>query len=79
MSIHESADVPKALTYWSEVVGVAPESFGRTQLTKHNPKTVRRNVGEDYHGCLLIYVRRSADHTLRIAGWCEGLTALCER
>ena len=79
LMIHESADVPGALMYWSEVVGVAPESFGRTQLKKHNPKTVRRNVGEEYHGCLVIYVRRSADLTLQIAGWCEGLTALCRR
>ncbi len=41
--------------------------------------TVRRNVGEDYHGCLIIYVRRSADLTLQIAGWCEGLMAVCQR
>nr|MDQ3643517.1 hypothetical protein [Actinomycetota bacterium] len=79
LMIHESADVPDALAYWSRVVGVAPEFFGKTQLKKHNPKTVRRNVGEDYHGCLVIYVRRSADLTLQIAGWCEGLTALCQR
>jgi hypothetical protein len=77
--IHESADVPGAVQYWSSVVKVPSEQFGTTQLKKHNPKTVRRNVGEDYHGCLIIYVRRSADLTLQIAGWCEGLTALCER
>ena len=58
---------------------MGPECFSKTQLKKHNPKTVRRNVGEDYHGCLVIYVRRSADLTLQIAGWCEGLTALGRR
>lgn len=76
LMIHESADVPAALDYWSSVVGASVEDFGRTQLKKHNPKTVRRNVGEDYHGCLIIYVRRSADLTLQIAGWCEGLADL---
>jgi orotate phosphoribosyltransferase-like protein len=79
LMIHESADVPAALDYWSLVVGMPAESFGKTQLKRHNPKTVRRNVGEDYHGCLMIYVRRSADLTLQIAGWCEGLTNLCRR
>jgi len=75
LMINESADVLDALAYWSDVVGVPSESFGKTQLKTHNPKTVRRNVGEDYHGCLVIYVRRSADLTLQIAGWCEGLVA----
>ena len=76
LMIHESADVPAALDYWSLVVGAQAQSFGKTQLKTHNPKTVRKNVGEYYHGCLIIYVRRSADLTLRIAGWCEGLAAM---
>jgi hypothetical protein len=79
LMIHTSADIPAALDYWSKVVDAPLESFGRTQLKSHNPKTIRRNVGEDYHGCLVIYVRRSADLTLQIAGWCEGLTAACRR
>ncbi len=79
LMIHESADVPAALDYWSTVVDAPAGAFGRTQLKTHNPKTVRRNVGEDYHGCLVIYVRRSADLTLKIAGWCEALTVLCRR
>ena len=74
--IHESADVPGSLSYWSSVVGIPSENFGKTQLKKHNPKTVRRNVGDDYHGCLVIYVRRSAELCLQIAGWCEGLAAV---
>lgn len=78
LMIHESADIPDALRHWSTVVDAPHESFGRTQLKAHNPKTVRRNVGEDYHGCLVIYVRRSADLTLRIAGWCEGLAAVVD-
>jgi transposase-like protein len=79
LSIHESADVPSALRYWSTIVDAPPEAFGNTQLKTHNPKTVRRQVGDDYHGCLVVYVRRSADLNLQIAGWCEGLADLCRQ
>ena len=71
--IHESADPAGALRYWSEVVGAPVDAFGSTTLKSHNPRTVRHNVGDDYHGCLVIYVRRSADLNLRIGGWCEAL------
>lgn len=71
--IHESADPAGALRYWSHVVGAPVDAFGSTTLKSHNPRTVRRNVGDHYHGCLVVYVRRSADLNLRIAGWCEAL------
>lgn len=51
------------------------EVFDRTTLKRHNPKTVRRNIGEDYHGCLCVSVRRSASLNLQIAGWFEGIAA----
>ena len=47
--------------------------FDRTNLKRHNPATVRKNVNEDYHGCLCVSVRRSADLNLQIAGWCQGI------
>ena len=61
IQIHESADVPGALRFWAQVVEAAPEMFDRTTLKRHNPVTVRKNVGDDYHGCLCVTVRRSAD------------------
>jgi transcriptional regulator with XRE-family HTH domain len=73
--IHESADVAGAEGFWAQAVGVPQESLERTTLKRHNPKTVRKNVGEDYHGCLCVSVRRSADLNLRIAGWFEGIAA----
>lgn len=73
--IHESADVTGAECFWAQTVGVSIESLERTTLKRHNPKTVRRNVGEDYHGCLCVSVRRSADLNLRIAGWFKGIAA----
>ena len=70
--IHESADVDGAVAYWSGVVA-RPESALAVSLKRHNPKTVRKNIGSDYHGCLAVSVRRSSALNLRIAGWCDGL------
>jgi hypothetical protein len=37
---------------------------------------VRKNVGADYHGCLIIGVRQSADLYRRIEGWVRAATAV---
>jgi hypothetical protein len=74
--IHESADVAAAHAFWSEVVGVPASEFDRATLKRHNPRTVRRNIGEDYHGCLCVSVRRSTDLNVQIAGWFEGMAAV---
>ncbi|MEU7279260.1 hypothetical protein AB0A69_10855 [Streptomyces sp. NPDC045431] len=69
--IHESADVEGAKGYWANLVGADPTTFNKTTLKKHNPKTVRKNVGETYRGCLVINVLQSADLYRRIEGaWC---------
>ncbi|WP_371791938.1 hypothetical protein OG285_21545 [Streptomyces sp. NBC_01471] len=73
VSIHESADVLAAEEYWAGLVGSDTSSFGRTTLKKHNAKTVRKNVGADYHGCLIVQVQRSADLYRRIEGWWYGI------
>lgn len=73
LQIHVSADVERALRYWSRELGAAPAAFLNTTLKKHNPATVRANVGNSYHGCLTVEVRRSADLNLRIDGWSAGL------
>ncbi|MEA2901482.1 MAG: hypothetical protein QOH36_1369 [Actinomycetota bacterium] len=70
--IHESGDVAGSVGFWSEVVGVSADKV-TTTLKRHNPRTVRKNTEDDYHGCLAIYVRRSAELNLRIAGWFEGI------
>jgi hypothetical protein len=75
LQIHESADVDAARHFWMEALGVTDERFLNTTLKRHNPKTVRSNIGEAYHGCLCVEVRRSADLNLQIDGWCEGLAA----
>jgi transposase len=71
--IHESADVPGAEHYWADHVGADGGSFNKTTLKKHNPKTVRKNVGDTYRGCLVIYVLQSADLYRRIEGTWYGI------
>ena len=73
VSIHESANVERALEFWSDVVGVPSSEFEKTTIKKHKPKTVRKNIGEDYHGCLTVGVRRSTRLNRQIAGWFQGI------
>ncbi|MFE5769734.1 hypothetical protein ACFQ7O_15415 [Streptomyces sp. NPDC056485] len=69
--IHESADVDGAERYWADFVGVQPIELQRTTLKKHNPKTVRKNTGAEYRGCLIVRVSASCDLYRRIEGaWC---------
>jgi transposase len=71
--IHESADVESAQRFWLEVTGASPDQFRTPALKRHNPKTNRKNVGEDYHGCLRIDVRRSSSLYRRIEGWSAAI------
>lgn len=48
----------EVLQYWVDVVGVDQAAFSRATLKKHNPRTVRKNIGDGYYGCLMIYVRQ---------------------
>lgn len=75
LNIHESADVAAAEEFWAEVVGVPVHAFDRTTLKRHNPRTVRKNVNAEYHGCLCVSVRRSTNLNVQIAGWFEGIAA----
>ena len=71
--IHENADVRSAELFWLNVTGTRPEQFRRATLKRHNPKTVRKNMGDDYRGCLRIDVRRSTDLYRRIEGWATAI------
>lgn len=76
--IHESADVEAAHRFWAGIADIDPEAFAKPTLKKHNPKTVRKNTGDDYHGCLVIGVARSAHLYNRIEGWWSGIVAQAE-
>ncbi|MFI9393765.1 hypothetical protein ACIG53_23145 [Streptomyces bauhiniae] len=73
VSIHETADVGRAENYWADVVGVDVAAFSRATLKKHNPRTVRKNTGDTYRGCLVVYVRQSADLYRRMEGAWYGI------
>ncbi|MFF9393551.1 helix-turn-helix domain-containing protein [Streptomyces griseoluteus] len=73
VSIHESADVGRAENFWADVVGVDVAAFSRATLKKHNPRTVRKNTGDTYRGCLVVYVRQSADLYRRMEGAWYGI------
>lgn len=71
--IHENADVTAAEQYWADLVNADRSSFNKTTLKKHNPKTVRKNVGDTYRGCLVIKVLKGADLYRRIEGSWYGI------
>jgi transposase len=73
VSIHESGDVAAAQQFWVEVTGAKAEQFKKPSLKRHNPKTTRKNVGEDYHGCLRISVHKSNALLRRIEGWAQAI------
>ncbi|WEO96966.1 hypothetical protein A6P39_024680 [Streptomyces sp. FXJ1.172] len=73
VSIHESADVVTAEAFWAGLVGVDRSTFQSSTLKKHNPRTNRRNTADAYHGCLVIYVLKSADLYRRMEGAWYGI------
>jgi hypothetical protein len=73
--IHESADADAAQRFWEGATGTPASQFNRPTLKRHNPKTVRKNTGEDYRGCLRLAVRRSGELYRRIEGWVTAATA----
>jgi transposase len=74
LQIHESADVEAAQRFWMEFTGASPDQFRRPTLKTHNPRTVRKNVGDQYRGCLRIDVRRSGGVYRKIEGWMSAIT-----
>ena len=73
LSIHESADVDAAHRVWAERIGIPVERFSPPTLKRHNPKTVRKNTGDDYYGCLVIRVRQGRLLYQRITGVWQGI------
>ncbi|MER6343424.1 hypothetical protein ACWC10_02875 [Streptomyces sp. NPDC001595] len=71
--IHENADVAGAERYWAGLVGADRSAFNKTTLKKHNPRTIRKNVGDSYRGCLVIKVLKGADLYRRIEGSWYGI------
>ena len=75
LSIHESADVPAAHDWWSQVLGVPQSQFGPATLKRHNPITVRKNVGSAYVGCVIVRLVQCKTLYQRIEGVWQGIMA----
>lgn len=75
MYIHETADVAAAQRFWVDLTGLPEEQFRQATLKRHSPKTIRKNTGEDYHGCLVINVRQSAELYRQVEGWAAAAMA----
>ncbi|PSK98363.1 hypothetical protein CLV63_10535 [Murinocardiopsis flavida] len=73
ISIHESADVAAATRYWAEVVDVAVNRFQKPTLKTHKPATRRKNVGDHYHGCLVVTARQSSALYRQIEGHAQAI------
>lgn len=72
LHIHESADVAAAQKFWLNVTGLPATQFSQPTLKRHNPKTARKNTGSDYHGCLIVRVRQSAELNRQVEGWARA-------
>jgi len=75
VSIHESADVGGAERFWRQVTGLPDDQFRRPTLKRHNPTTIRKNTGDDYHGCLIVRVLGGCELYRRIEGWATATMA----
>ncbi|GAA2872903.1 hypothetical protein Acy02nite_42810 [Actinoplanes cyaneus] len=74
LSIHETADAEAAADWWAERLGVPRDRFRRPTIKKHVPKTRRGNVGDDYHGCLVIDAPKSRSLYWRMEGVVKAVT-----
>ncbi|MCA1713339.1 MAG: hypothetical protein LC789_17545 [Actinobacteria bacterium] len=73
LNIHESADEAAALDWWAAELGWPRDQFERTTFKRHNPKTVRKNTGDSYHGCMVIRVLQSKELYQALDGLVRGL------
>jgi hypothetical protein len=74
--IHETADLATAERFWRETIGIEGATFNRPLIKRHRPRTIRKNTGPGYHGCLRVQVRHSADTYRRIEGWASAAMSL---
>jgi transcriptional regulator with XRE-family HTH domain len=69
VAIHENADVAAAQRFWQQLTRLPDEQFQKPTLKRHNPRTLRKNTGDSYHGCLVIHVRKGLTLYRQIEGW----------
>lgn len=70
--IHETADIKKGQTYWSDILSIPMHKIN-VYLKKNKIKTIRKNTGNNYYGLIRIKVKKSSALNRKIAGWIEGI------
>ena len=76
LSIHESADVIAATRFWAAALCWAEDEFQPVTLKRHVPRsTNRKNVGDTYHGCLVVTVRQSSEAYREVEGMWTAVAA----
>ena len=60
---------------WLSLIKEPSLEFGTTLFKKHNPKTVRKKIGNDYIGLVSIRVKKSTTLQRRIMGWIYAIIA----
>lgn len=73
--LHENSRnrLKKVRRHWSQVTNFSVERFDKITWKKHNIKTRRTNIGDNYFGLLEVRVKSSANLNRKIAGWIEGI------
>lgn len=72
LSIHETADVEAAERFWLEVIGPGGR-WRKATIKRHRFETVRKNIGDSYHGCLVVRARQSRVAYQRMEGVWRGI------
>lgn len=76
LHIHERADEQVAREWWAAHTGVPLDQFMSSTIKRHNPRTVRQNVGADYRGCLCVTVRQGKLLYEILSGLVQGLATM---
>jgi hypothetical protein len=70
--------VAAAQTWWVATLGLPEDQCRRPTLKHHQPATLRRNIGDTYHGCLTVTVAKSRELYWTIDGLVEGIVGGCD-
>jgi hypothetical protein len=68
--IHRTGNVAKAKKFWERLLDMKIEKI---YFKNHNPKTPRKNSGENYYGLIRFDVKTSTDLNRKIKGWTNGI------
>lgn len=73
--IHENhrSKIKQVKKFWIDKTGFSEKYFTYVYFKKHNPKTKRRNTGDDYYGNLRINIKASSTFVRKTEGWVRGV------